>query len=562
MNILIRTRLHPSEPASERRLEAATLRIGRGSEQDLVLADLRLAIAHAEITPGVGKLPGRLRVAAPRLALRLNGQLVADAPLAVGDAIDLGRHRITVLARVPDSDLVIEVVERHAASEESDARRQKLKLTLAEAGLSRRPWAWALFLVVLLPGLALPLWQALSRPDTDPASRRQQTTAPMGWDISWSSGPLASAHQSLRNDCGACHRKAFVPVEDTSCTGCHNALPDHPASTQVAARPPFTAQGCTDCHREHNGPHGVTPTNDRECTVCHADPGKLPGEPGLAVHDFSRDHPAFRLRLPQPAVAGSAEAFVWPAVRQGDTPGPRQDSGLKFPHDKHLLSRGVDAPEGLRVLDCADCHSPTADRTGFAPVRMETHCADCHRLDFDPREPDRLLPHGSPETAAQTLRDHYARVALAGGVTDARAPDAVRERRRPGETLSANRARIALNWADQRAEETLTEVFKRRTCHSCHTISRETDGRWHVAPVAPMRSAFAAHVFPHDAHATEDCGRCHEAGKSKKAQEVLLPDITTCRDCHGDTATGVKTPTNCQSCHDYHQHPRATAVRP
>lgn len=555
MRILIRLRAGDGAPATERRLELERLRLGRGAEQDLVLNDLRVALAHAEIVQRKGLMGPVCRIELlGRLPLSINDSPSTGGDLAVGDEVDLGRYRLTVLKPPAGLDLALELEERYAVHDERRSRREALKQTPAEAGWSRRRLAWGLFLLVLLSALLLPLAMTMRSDGQDPlpVDRDRPRKAQPSADILWNSGPLSSAHHALQNDCQACHRKPFEPASDDSCRGCHAPLREHAGSHQALALPPFSTQRCTDCHREHNGMDGLVPAGNPACTVCHDRPVQGQGMELQAATDFSRSHPPFRLRLAR----REGDHFVWPAQRQGSPEAVRQDSGLKFPHDLHLSEKGIDAPGGRRRMDCGDCHQPTADRSGFLPVRMAEHCSDCHRLDFDPADPEHELPHGKPAQVVRMVRDYYAAQALTGR---APVPDDSALRRLPGaRTPPPSAAPVGRTpaWAEARAEQALRDVFERRTCFYCHTVTRDgpVDSPWRIAPVAEQRLAFAASVFPHSAHATESCGSCHQAATSKKTEDVLLPDIQRCRDCHGDTGAMRETPSSCQSCHDYHRH--------
>ncbi len=567
MKVLLRRIESPNAPVTEQVLDVTTLRIGRGSDQDVVLGDLRLAMAHAEIAlhKGLMGLAPHLQ-ARSRLGVKVNGTPQQSDTLKAGDVIDLGRYTLTVGKASAGHDLVLTLQESQPAHEARNERKAAFKTTLADTGWSRRRLSWLLFAVVIAVALAWPLLRYFGQVAAPEVAER--STVPeraLKADILWNSGPLSNAHQMLSADCGLCHQQPFLRVQDASCKGCHAGLGDHALTPAVASQHPFSEQRCTDCHREHNGPHGLIPTANAACTVCHADPAALPGKPGLPTADFSSAHPEFLLKLTRKTPAGAKQPFLWIDARQGTPEARREDTGLKFPHDLHLLKKGIDAPEGKRVLECASCHTPTADRASFLPVTMESHCADCHRLDFDPQYPDRLLPHGEPAAVVQSVRDHFARLALAGGVMTTGAPTEVGERRRPGETLSPARAKAALAWADAEAQKTLTDVFEKRSCFLCHavtTIAGEPS-RWQITPVAPTtQPAFRTLVFPHGAHQTESCTSCHASTDSKHSEDVLLPGIGQCRDCHGDTGVMTETASPCQSCHVYHLEASANLTVP
>lgn len=559
MKVLLKLSTQPGAPASERRLEVASLRIGRGADQDLVLSDPRIALAHAEISPQQGLLGRRYRIEAKaKLSLLVNGGPSHSEVLGRGDVVELGRYRLTVVAD-DHADLALLVEDRYSGREERGVRREDMKLSLAEAGWSRRRWAWGLFLLVLAGGLLLPLlpWLGGAKQEVM-ANRELLPSVQPGADIVWNSGPISTSHHVLRNDCVACHRKPFEPVSDAACRDCHSPLGEHPAEASALLQAPFANQQCTDCHREHNGLMSLSLRDNRACTSCHADPGQLPqGRDALLVKDFSHSHPPFSLSLAR----REGERFVWKEFPQARPEARHQDSGLKFPHDLHLAKKGIDAPGGIKHLDCGDCHQPNADRSGFLPVTMEKHCADCHRLDFDPAAPERELPHGKPAEVVRIVRDHYAALALTGRPSPPPLASAGGERRLPGAAADAPAGRSPA-WAEARAQTALRDVFERRTCFYCHTVSKDgpAESPWRIAPVAAQQPALRASLFPHSRHASETCASCHAAQTSKQAEDVLLPDIAHCRDCHADTGAMTQTPSPCQSCHGYHQHPPLTAA--
>lgn len=561
MKILLKTITGVGAPPTQSELDVGSLHIGRGTDQHIVLSDLRVGLAHAEITTRKGLLGPVLHIEPrARQGLWINGRASTGADLSVGDQIDFGRHRLTVGIAAAGFDLVLKLEERHSSHEERSTRRKAMKMSLADTGWSRRPWAWALFFLVLIPGLILPIWMATTQTSAATAiTRDHKPKASPDLDIVWNSGPLSSAHHVLQNDCKACHLKPFEQANDTSCKGCHGALGEHASTLAVLKEHPFAGQECTDCHREHQGLDGLVPKQDQACTVCHANPATLPGTPLQAVKDFSKSHPPFSLSLAR----REGDGFVWKQFPQDQPAAKKQDTGLKFPHDVHLASKGVDAPGGIQKMVCADCHTPNADRSGFLPVTMPQHCASCHRLDFDAAEPSRELPHGKPEQIVGIINDYYAALALTGRAPPQPSTQQSGPRRRPdAEAPTLPASGRSPEWAKAKADVALRDVFERRTCFYCHTITKDgpAESPWQIAPVAPQQTALTGGHFPHSAHSTEDCASCHVADKSKHSEDVLLPDIGRCRDCHGDTGAMNETPSSCQSCHGYHTHTLKTAL--
>jgi hypothetical protein len=58
--------------------------------------------------------------------------------------------------------------------------------------------------------------------------------------------------------------------------------------------------------------------------------------------------------------------------------------------------------------------------------------------------------------------------------------------------------------------------------------------------------------FKHDKHLTTNCVSCHLAPESEQSEEILLPDIESCRSCHGGIHSKDKLQSTCVDCHDFH----------
>ena len=227
----------------------------------------------------------------------------------------------------------------------------------------------------------------------------------VGWpsDANWSSGPLHAAHTSLEQDCKACHAKPFERVRNETCLDCHASnLHQHVAAGHAQAASLAQAK-CTNCHVEHDEPSTLVNRDQRVCLDCHADPKKsLPDSKGLqAVADFGDSHPEFRVSMIDAAASANDSVSVQRLAL--DSPGLRERSGLKFTHAKHLDPKGVKTADGQKVMACADCHVANRDGRGFAPITMETSCASCHKLEFDPATPDRKCRTASPRRSSSTL---------------------------------------------------------------------------------------------------------------------------------------------------------------
>ena len=126
-------------------------------------------------------------------------------------------------------------------------------------------------------------------------------------------------------------------------------------------------------------------------------------------------------------------------------------------------------------------------------------------------------------------------------------------RLRPGVVPTPEARREALRLADEKARRALHELVQtRQVCTTCHEVTREKQS-WKVAPVALTMSWMPASRFTHKGHASQSCTSCHEVRSSRRAEDVAMPEISRCRDCHGahPTAAG-KAASDCASCHRFH----------
>jgi predicted CXXCH cytochrome family protein len=520
--------------ATDEPFEADRVTLGRGTDQNVQLPDMRVTLAHAEIRRQAG---GGYRIECRGdNPVWVNGAQTVNAVVGVGDAIDIGRFRITIGAPEPEQDLVLLIEEHVSTREEKGRRRSEHRMMLDQTGLSKRRWAWGLAAAMLAGLLVVPLAARLAGGDQG-----------RSLDAMWQSGPPIDS--PFVHACAKCHETPFARVKNDACLACHKAQPLHSDRREILALPGMDDARCASCHEEHTGRNALIARKPELCTDCHAEPDARYAAAELPpVHRFDGDHPDFTLRLlaVKDGVPGPRE------VRQVPGAELSEESNLIFPHDKHLLAKGVNAPEGVRVMKCADCHKPAA--LGFTPVRMETQCADCHRLAFDPDNPDRVLPHGQPKEVAALIRDRLARDALGGGVAKPDAPEIVRLLRRPGQVLTRDEAQAALAWADAQAERMIDDVFSRRICTVCHVVGRTEDPAepWTVAKVRIAETYLSGARFDHRAHASEECSRCHEATTSKASTEVLIPPLANCRECHGDPGVSGRMATACVDCHGFH----------
>jgi hypothetical protein len=535
-----------------------TLTIGRAANQAIFINDLRAALEHARVV-ALGN--GRYRVESLVAAgIRIDGRFEHAATATAGSTIEVGNVRITLTDPPADFEAAVEVGLIDKAEVAAREQSEALPQSLAEAGLGKRRLAWTLLLVTLALGLLLPVAAHFV-----PTFRAVTKDVPgLGLNI-WDSGPLAAAHHTMTNDCQSCHGEPFSVVADEKCMVCHAGTAAH-ADPVKYPLPDIAESRCAHCHRDHNGDAGLVRADQELCSDCHRNlTERVNGDTQLVdVSDFGSDHPQFKILLP----AWDAQGQYQPERVSMEQMPLTERSGLKFPHAKHLSKEGLKTSDGIRVLDCVDCHKSEPGGALIAPINFELHCQSCHRLDFDLRMPDRQAPHGNAAEVQYMLGEFYSKVALEGGYDDVQAPVIVRQRRRPGAAApTAAEQREALAWAQSKALQTTDTLFNSRACGVCHSVSKDPDATqagWMVAPVRVAGVWFEKARFTHAKHATMACIDCHTAQLSQSSADLLIPGIGAagpktsdrpyaCRDCHGGEKDTKLLGSTCIDCHGFHQ---------
>ena len=576
MSFLIRSVSHSAEGREivrTRRVEGDVLRVGRDPACDVHLTDLAVALRHLSVERSSGRLEV---VVQPGLSVELNGRKASRGilELATGGDIVLGGHVLRFMPVAAGSDEIAVAVERTGEGETQMGRSAERLFSLAPVLPGKRGLAWLLALLVLAVGLAWPIKAVYDRRE------RAETFAKFHADEIWSSGSLSRAHSGLKDDCTVCHVKPFEAVRDTACKACHTKVHDHADPFRLARARPDLGRWrrvelafkekfdippgrCVECHTEHEGPQRMPATAQRFCADCHGDlRTKLPDTALPDAGDFGRSHPSFSPVL----IAG------W----SGDRPQlrrlslarrPREESGLKFPHALHLsrtsgvaqMARRLSGRHGFgEALECKDCHDPAPDGARFQPVDMEQDCAMCHDLAFDRSGgTTRTLRHGEPAQVVAELRDFYrgrgaARPAVLGPAA----------RRRPGDAPDL-RNRIQFERGPGNAEQAIRGVFSPGgACFDCHRVEAPPGGslNFRIHPVAfPIRYLHKG-WFDHRPHSTQSCSSCHAAERSGSASDLLIPDIASCRTCHGGEGSSKPVQSSCAMCHDYHMDAGAPSM--
>lgn len=561
------------EIVRDSRIEKPQIGVGRSTEREIHLTDLAVERDHARIE----QLDERriLVRSVGTLGFSVDGRHVQRVEIdsATGAELGFGGHRITIGR---DGDAITLTVRREAAVSDAAGEKDEAAIfSLREKLPGKRMTAWALSVAILVLLLALPMISFATRAPQDDRKIDQVIG-----DKAWSPGALSDAHHALEDNCEACHVKAFVSVRDESCKACHTDAHDHAPPARIAdarAAPGLGGRflnavastfgkpgpgACVDCHSDHEGAGRMPATPQAFCVDCHGSLKDRLTDTSLGdASDFGTAHPEFRaLVAVRPGTPHARPRFERTSLASR----PRDLTGLKFPHDLHLsrtngvarMAQTLRAERGFGdALACKDCHTPTADGVRFLPVDMERDCQMCHSLAFDKIGGTvRTLRHGKPDQAVAELRALYRSTAPA-------APDGLGgvERRRPGRYaegqvysiyFGADAARPA------RAEQAIAQIFSNKgICGECHTVlppgAGGADG-WRMMPVHQTARFFQNGWFSHAAHRTETCESCHNAPRSGQASDLLLPDLKSCRTCHGGEGSGAKVATGCALCHNYH----------
>jgi predicted CXXCH cytochrome family protein len=522
-------------------ISAEVVRIGRGTENEVYLPDPRVPLRMATLHH---TSDGLFCEAVGATDLRLNGNVVRNTRVSVGDVIGVGPYEIVVVEAPEGKDAAITVELTQPMGDDVKALLARSRTTLSAGGMSKRIWAWVFFLVIGIGFLGLPIGGNFLH-------THEQTSGPAGmkndlsFDIAWKSGEMMDAHKFFADDCGACHQTAFEMTPNVACAACH-ANTRHHADPIAFPDEDLTEARCASCHKDHQGPNPLFHSNQNLCSDCHADlRDDAPNTTLANASDFAADHPQFR-----PTVSTDPMKDIWTRVSLDES--PKEISNLNFTHKTHLNEKKMRLPTGgTKKLVCASCHVEEPGGGLMRKVNMETECAECHRLTFDPSAPTRLVSHGKPKVVLRELREFYAARALEGGVPEKTAPAVVR--RRPGTRLSVPERKEALDWSRSRALQAASYVFSKSQCGTCHTVVKgEKPEDWTVLPVSVTERWQPKSIFSHRKHRDMQCEDCHGAANSMTSSDVLLPKIETCRNCHGGGESTARVPSTCIMCHGFH----------
>ena len=497
----------------QRRLTGTAFAVGRGTQCQIHLPDARVALVHARLSLTDA---GALIEASPHRVVH-NDREVEGAKLAVGDVVEVGPY--VLIVEPPPAGIALALSVRVSKRVSTKGSMALYRVLMRASRASKRRLSYIAFFGVLGLGLLAPIASDLFE---------GQTMRALGAGVIqvWNPGPLARSHANFAHECRSCHQMPFIQVRDDACLACHAQVREHvpKGDAHGLVAMVLDESRCAGCHRDHKG-RAMTPRAQQLCTDCH---GAVRHADMPRATDFAADHPKFRV----------------PRIER---------SGLKFNHTLHLDPAGVRAPRERRtVLGCESCHRPERDGARMAPMTMEKHCSECHALAFDPQVTRRQVPHGPVKEVETMLREFYARLVLGDIPPDVKPPRDL-PRVRPGAAPTSEERRAAMQVADERAQRALRDLMQTRAvCSTCHHVSR-SGAEWKVAEVKVTRAWMPRSTFPHAKHATHGCLSCHDVRGSRRAEDVVMPDIARCRECHAGVAeTPGKVASDCATCHRFH----------
>jgi hypothetical protein len=496
--------------------------LGRGGESQIVLQGRRIAPVHARLFWEGDSLV--IVDCGSAAGTRVNGRRVARAILEDGALVALGDVTIRFETSGREVSLFCEIAEEIDLQEKA---AQTLRALQIEAFLPR------MRVVSLVFGVVALVWFGLY-----PFVSSDRTA--------WSSGPVSNAHSLIEADCQKCHANPFERVQDNACTACHS-VSNHGESTEVIWKHhPETSKRCAECHMEHNGMQALSPSDARLCTECHAEMSRV--HPDANVLDVASllTHPEFR-------IGGRSSSGEITKISLGDV--AAIDTGtVKLNHAVHLEGM-LRTRTGEKKLSCNSCHELASDMKQMKPISFDNHCRECHALTFDDGEPEAEAPHGDAETVFSFLYAHYTKQDV-GGAGISQTANHV-DRVIPGHQETEHSIPRSPGERARRAER---ELFTKTGCVLCHKINERPAGEMkpgashYLIQNANIPAAwFPGAAFSHGAHEAFSCQSCHAGVReSSETQDVLLPGVASCRDCHADGHKKGFVSSDCTQCHSYH----------
>jgi hypothetical protein len=243
----------------------------------------------------------------------------------------------------------------------------------------------------------------------------------------------------------------------------------------------------------------------------------------------------------------------------------RDPDVLRFNHERHFAA---DVPSlNGKKLDCNYCHKPDPDGRYYQRVTFAANCQACHSLQFDAKNPELTLPHGSATAVRAFLRTlpmQYTELAVKKGIAKpneiqtfvAKQMTQWRERVPSVEDLERQVFFAAGPYQPQgQSEPGVRPSFY--GCAFCHEVKPVANAAPVITKPILVDRWMPQAKFDHAKHAGVKCDDCHHATQSHETFDVLMPTKANCVTCHSPAGKVV---TECTTCHTYHAPPSPAAA--
>ncbi|HEY4952120.1 MAG TPA: cytochrome c3 family protein [Verrucomicrobiae bacterium] len=200
-------------------------------------------------------------------------------------------------------------------------------------------------------------------------------------------------------------------------------------------------------------------------------------------------------------------------------------------------------------------------------ISFAANCQACHSLQFDPKNPELMLPHGNATAVRAFLRSlptQYADLAVKKGITRpneiqsfvAKQIEQLRERVRSGEDFERQVFFTTDPYKPQRQGNSPTRSSF-YGCAFCHEVKPVANTAPIITkPILVDRWMVRAN-FDHAKHSSVKCDDCHHATQSHDTSDVLMPTKASCVICHSPQGKVVA---ECITCHTFHAPPQTAMV--
>jgi hypothetical protein len=409
-----------------------------------------------------------------------------------------------------------------------------------------------------------------------------------GRETFFNSGKLSAEHAEFGDNCATCHDKSLMTggpltpqkfraivkerfqkgvafdLIDQKCQTCHTHHTFHEPNV-------VQNRSCSACHQEHQGPGPMKLVASSNCASCHNNRETMEA---ATQKGMQFNWAAFH-RHPQPAQSvvfelsrpprGHTQVFssFWDGHPefQINSAKARDPDILRFNHQRHFAN-DIPLINGQK-LDCNYCHKPDGEGRFMQRISFAANCQACHSLQFDPKNPELMLPHGNATAVRAFLRSlptQYADLAVKKGITRpneiqsfvAKQITQLRERVRSGEDFERQVFFTTDPYKPQRQDNSSTRSSF-YGCAFCHEVKPVANTAPIITkPILVDRWMVRAN-FDHAKHSSVKCDDCHHATQSHETADVLMPTKASCVTCHSPQG---KVAAECITCHTFHAPPQ------